>query len=262
MALYNKKPVDVPKVNTKYRRIQTPLPVPESLSVIEQCEKYEPRSMQGQPPVVWDRAEGFQVYDKWGNMWLDWSSGVLITNAGHSHTQILRALRKQIDKKLISSYVFYHEARAELVTMLVQEAPAGMDKVFLLTTGSEATENAIKLARTYGITKGGRDKHIIVSFNNAFHGRTLGAQLAGGVPGLKSWIVNLDEGFINVPFPDGFFQDNQNFDVFLQALQAQGVDPKNVAGVITESYQGAGPFLCLMNMPDSWLNSAAATMPS
>ncbi len=242
MATYNRIPVDVEKIDTKYRKIQTKLPVPESLPLIEQCEKYEPRSMQGQPPVIWDRAEGFQIYDKWGNKWLDWSSGVLITNAGHSHHKIMQALQEQLDRKLISTYVFLHEQRAELVKLLAENAPEGLDKVFLLTTGSEATENAIKLARTYGIKKGGKEKNVIVSFKNAFHGRTLGAQLAGGIPALKEWIVNLDNGFVNVPFPDGFFQEDQSFDVFLKTLNDLGVDYKNVAGVITESYQGAGPF--------------------
>ena len=242
MASYSKIPVDVPQVETKYRRIKTKLPVPESLPLIEQFNKYEPRSMQGQPPIVWDRAEGFQVYDKYGNMWLDWSSGVLITNAGHSHPKIMQALQEQLDKKLISTYIFYHEQRAELVKLLTENAPEGLDKVFLLTTGSEATENAIKLARTYGIQKGGEEKQIIVSFSNAFHGRTLGAQLAGGIPALKEWIVNLDKGFINVPFPDGFFQEDTSFDVFLKVLADNGIEHKNIAGIITESYQGAGPF--------------------
>ncbi len=242
MSMYSRKPVEVPKINTKFRKIQTALPVPESLEIIEKLEKYEPNSMSGQPPIIWDKAEGFQVYDKWGNKWLDWSSGVLITNIGHSHPQIIEALQKEIDSKLLTSYVFYHEKRAELVDLLQQDAPEGLDKVFLLSTGSEATENCIKLARTYGISKGGKEKNIIVSFNNAFHGRTLGAQLAGGIPALKEWIVNLDPGFVNVPFPDGYFQEDTSFDVFLNSLKEQGVEPKNIAGVISESYQGAGPF--------------------
>lgn len=242
MAYYNRTPIDVPQVETKYRTIKTKLPVPESMEIIERLEKFEPISMSGQPPIIWDKAEGFQVYDKWGNMWLDWSSGVLISNVGHSHPAILKALQDEIDSKLLSSYVFYHEKRAELVELLQQDAPEGLGKVFLLSTGSEATENAIKLARTYGVEKGGKEKHIIVSFNNAFHGRTLGAQLAGGIPALKEWIVNLDPGFVNVPFPDGFFQEDMSFDVFLNSLKEQGIDPKNIAGVISESYQGAGPF--------------------
>lgn len=242
MSFYNRQPVDVPKIDTKFRKIKTALPVPESMEIIEQLEKYEPISMSGQPPIIWDKAEGFQIHDKWGNKWLDWSSGVLIANAGHAHPKIIKALEEEVESKLISTYVFYYEKRAELVDLLQQDAPEGLDKVFLLSTGSEATENAIKLARTYGVKKGGKEKHVIVSFSNAFHGRTLGAQLAGGSPALKEWIINIDPGFVNVSFPDEFFQEDTSFDLFLNTLRELGVDPKNVAGVISESYQGAGPF--------------------
>ena len=76
-------PRDVPRVDTKYRRIVSKLPHPESVPVLEALRTYEPTSMRGQPPVVWDRAEDVQVHDGYGNMWLDWSSGVLVTNAGH-----------------------------------------------------------------------------------------------------------------------------------------------------------------------------------
>ena len=242
MAVYNRKPVNVPQVNTKYRKIKTAIPVPESIPLLEKMEKFEPQSMLGQPPVVWDKAEGFQIYDKWGNMWLDWSSGVLVTNMGHAHPKICEALEKAVQNKLIATYVFYHEQRAELVEILVDLAPEGLDKVFLISTGSEATENCIKLARTYGIQKGGREKHVIIGFTNAFHGRTLGAQQAGGVPKLKEWIVNVDPGFVTVPFPDGFINENLSFGLFLETLEKNGVSPQNVAGVMTESFQGAGPY--------------------
>src|SRR3989339_67592 len=118
MAKYSLEPVKVPPVNTKYRRIVTSLPVPESLPVFQQLTESEPVSMMGQPPVVWDKAEGFQVYDKWGNIWIDWSSGVLITNAGHGRREIIDAIQKVIDQKLLATYVFVHEQRAELTKML------------------------------------------------------------------------------------------------------------------------------------------------
>jgi 4-aminobutyrate aminotransferase/(S)-3-amino-2-methylpropionate transaminase len=242
MAKYNLTPVDVPKVKTKYRRIKTKLPVPESLRIFKILTDSEPVSMMGQPPVIWDKAEGFQVHDKWGNKWIDWSSGVLITNAGHGRKQIISALRNLLDKKLLATYVFIHEKRAELTKMLkaISPDPAGY-LVFLLSTGSEATENCIKLAKTWAIEKHGPGKKYLVSFNNAFHGRTLGAQLAGGMPKLKTWILEEGKTFVQVPFPDGYKNENTSFDLFLSTLAEKGVKPAEIAGVITESYQGVGP---------------------
>jgi 4-aminobutyrate aminotransferase/(S)-3-amino-2-methylpropionate transaminase len=242
MAKYNLNPVDVPKVSTKYRRIRTKLPVPESMSIFKDLSESEPVSMMGQPPVIWDKAEGFQVYDKWGNIWIDWSSGVLITNAGHGRKEIIDALRGLLDKKLISTYVFVHEKRAELTKMLQKISPdPSKYLVFLLSTGSEATENCIKLAKTYAIEKHGPYKKYFVSFNNAFHGRTLGAQLAGGMPKQKIWIGDDGKTFIQVPFPDGYKNENTSFDLFLDTLKEKGIKPDDIAGIMTESYQGVGP---------------------
>jgi 4-aminobutyrate aminotransferase-like enzyme len=99
-------------------------------------------------------------------------------------------------------------------------------------------ECAIKLCRTYGLKNGGRGKNIIVSFEKAFHGRTLGSQQAGGIPVLKEWIGNLDPGFVQIPFPDGFWTSDMSFDFFLRSLAERGVEAQNVAGVILETYQG------------------------
>ena len=91
---YSLEPVEVPKIETQYRTIRTKLPVPESLPIFERLMRSEPQSMWGQPPVVWDRAKGFQVYDKWGNRWIDWSSAVLIANVGHEREEIKKNIQK------------------------------------------------------------------------------------------------------------------------------------------------------------------------
>ncbi len=70
---FNADPTKVPKVNTKYRKIVTRLPVPASAKLFKELERYESRSMHGQMPVVWDRAEDFQVYDGYGNCWIDFT---------------------------------------------------------------------------------------------------------------------------------------------------------------------------------------------
>ncbi len=231
-------PHSFPPVQTKYRRVATPLPVPESLPALEKLYECEPRAMRGQPPVVWHRAEGFQVWDAWGNCWIDWSSGVLIANAGHGRREIADAIAAQAQAHLLTSFSFANEPRARLAEKLVSILPEPLKKVFLYSVGSEAVECALKLCRTWGVKTGGRSKHVIVSYDKAFHGRTLGAQQAGGIPELKQWIVNLDPGFVQVPFPDGFRTPDTSFESFERALREQGVEPQNVAGVILETYQG------------------------
>jgi 4-aminobutyrate aminotransferase-like enzyme len=242
VASYDLTPVEVAEVDTEFRTIKTKLPVPDSLPVFEQLQRSEPRSMWGQPPIVWDRADGFIVSDRWGNRWIDWSSGVLISNIGHGRTEIKEALHGVLEQGLLATYVFVHEKRAELTEMLSALAPEPENyRTFLLTTGSEACENSIKLAKTYGLEKHGPHKKYLVSFNSAFHGRTMGSQLAGGMEKLKTWMVDRDRTFIQVPFPDGFKNEDQSFDLFLRTLDEKGVAPDEIAGVISESYQGIGP---------------------
>jgi 4-aminobutyrate aminotransferase / (S)-3-amino-2-methylpropionate transaminase / 5-aminovalerate transaminase len=232
-------PQAVPSVDTKLRRIATKLPVPESLAILEKLHRYEPLAMRGQPPVVWDRAEGFQIYDAYGNCWIDWSSGVLITNAGHGRREIIDAIARQATYGLLTNYGFPSEIRSRLVERISGLLPKPLEKMFLLTTGSETVECAIKLCRVHGLRHGGRAKNVIVSYSDAFHGRTLGAQQAGGIPYLKEWIGNLDPGFVQLPFPDGFRTSDTSFDYFERCLHERDVDPQNVAAVLMETYQGA-----------------------
>ncbi|RLB12827.1 MAG: aspartate aminotransferase family protein, partial [Deltaproteobacteria bacterium] len=131
---FSMTPKKVPSVDTPHRKIHTTIPVAESLSIIDTLRKNEPVSMTGQPLVLWDRAEGAYVYDKWGNQWIDWSSGVLITNAGHNHPKINQAIIAQAQKGLLTSYCFPNEPRAQLASLLVEITPEGLDKAFILTT--------------------------------------------------------------------------------------------------------------------------------
>ncbi len=241
MAEYSMQPIEVKHVSTQYRTIKTKIPVPESLAIFQTLKESEPRSMLGMPPVIWDRAENFTVFDKWGNRWIDWSSCVLLANTGHGRSEIKKALHAQIDQGLLATYVFVHEKRARLTKTLqaLSPDPSGYE-TFLLSTGSEAIENCIKLAKTYALKKFGPHKKIIVSFENAFHGRTLGAQLAGGLPGLKNWIGLDDSAFIQIPFPDGYRVEDTSFNLFLKTLDSKNIQPTDIAGVLTESYQGGG----------------------
>ena len=233
---YPLKPKKVKEIETKYRRIKTEIPVPESIPILEKLRKYEPVSMTGQPLVVWDRAEGVNVYDKYGNKYLDFSSGVLVANAGHSNPYVLEEIKKQIEKPLLHNYCFPSEIRAELVEKIASLSPEPLKKVFLLTTGAETIECAIKLARTWGKKL---NKKVIISFEGAFHGRTLGAQMVGGIPSLKEWIVNPDPDIIQVPFPGDPRVKDKSFSLFEKTLEEKGIKPESVCAVISETYQGA-----------------------
>jgi 4-aminobutyrate aminotransferase-like enzyme len=230
----------VKPVSTKFRKLSGPIPNSVTIKEFEKLREAEPLSMRGQPPVIWDRAEGVNVYDAYGNMWLDFSSGVLVTNAGHGCKKIADAIISQASKPLLTTYCFGNQPRIELTKKLVLLAPQGLSKVFVLSTGAETTECALKLMRTYGRKTGTDDKSIIVSFENSFHGRTLGAQQMGSLGG-QTWIKNLDPEIVHVPFPDGFRCEDTCFELFEKTLAQLGVEPDNVAGVISETYQGAGP---------------------
>jgi len=236
-------PEKVKPVSTKFRKVSGFIPNKPTVRELEKLRKAEPISMRGQAPVIWDHAKGASVFDAFGNMWLDFSSGVLITNAGHSNKKIIDAIIKTVKQAktgLLTSYCFANEPRIKLVQKLTQLAPAGLKKVFLLSTGSETIECALKLMRTYGRKIGGDNKSTIVSFKNAFHGRTMGAQQLGGNAGGKAWIKNLDPEIVHVPYPDGFRCEDTSFELFEKSLAQLGVNPDNVAGVIAETYQGGG----------------------
>ncbi len=233
------KPKKVPPVKSKFRTIATDIPVPESVELLERLRKYEPLSMTGQPPVLWDRAEGCQVFDRWGNVWLDWSSGVLVASAGHGRKEIAEAVRAAAARPLLHNYCFPSEYRAALTAKIVELAPEGLDKCFLLTTGSEAVECIIKIARARAQQAVGPEKNIVVTFNGDFHGRTMASQLAGGSPALKDWIgPTRDTGFVQVDFPPNIRTKDKSFEGFLAALEAQGATAEKICLALPETYQG------------------------
>ncbi|MCX8038368.1 MAG: aspartate aminotransferase family protein [Candidatus Sumerlaeia bacterium] len=222
------------KIQTPYRCIQTEIPHPDSLATLQRLRDHESRSMTGQPPIVWRKTYGFQIEDGYGNRWVDWSSGVLVGNAGHNHPRIVKALQDYIASGApLMTYCFPSEARARLVEKLVHIAPKELDRVFLLTTGSEAVEVAIKLARTHGIRLNPRKRYII-SYEGAFHGRTYASQLAGAP---MDWL-DPNPYFVKMPFPSSIDTRDRSFDFFRTRLRELSIPADEVAGVLAETFQG------------------------
>jgi 4-aminobutyrate aminotransferase len=154
-------------------KIQTELPGPKAREHLERSRRFEPRSMSEQVPIVWDRGWRCYVQDVDGNVFLDFSSGVLVANVGHSHPRVVEAIRQQADR-VVNCYDFVNEYRPLLAQKLAEITPPNLDRAFILTTGSEAVEAAMKMARRFT----GRKE--IIAFQGAFHGRTYGGMSAGG----------------------------------------------------------------------------------
>jgi 4-aminobutyrate aminotransferase / (S)-3-amino-2-methylpropionate transaminase / 5-aminovalerate transaminase len=170
---FSREPMTVPLVRTKHRNIQTAIPAPGTAEILRRLEAVESRSMHGQLPLVWDRAEDFSIIDHAGNRWIDFTSTIFVANVGHSNPRVSAALRGTLDRPLYSSYAYVHELRAEYLERLLRFAGAPFQKAFLLSAGTEATEAALKLMRMQGQKLGKRRRGIICVEGN-WHGRTLG----------------------------------------------------------------------------------------
>ena len=178
-------PQNVKCINTKYRSINTKIPVPESIELIQQLYKYESRSVHGQYPMIWDRAEDISVHDPYGNKWLDFTSTIFVANAGHSNKNILNALQKMVNKPLLHSYTYPNLERIEYLNKLIGITPDYLNKAYMVSSGTETTEMALKLIR---MANKDEKRSVVITFEGAYHGRTLGAQQLTGNASAKEWV--------------------------------------------------------------------------
>ncbi len=218
--------------------IKTELPGPNAQRFIEMSRQYEPNSMSDQVPAVWQRAEGVVVEDVDGNTFIDFTSGVLVTNIGHCHPKQVAAIREQAGE-VMNSYDFVNPWRAQLAKKLVEITADNLDKAFILSTGGEAVEAAIKVARRY------TGKYEVIAFHGAFHGRTYMAMSVGGKQGIKRDFGPMVPGVLHAPnaycyrcifdqkFPDCNYTCLRYLDRLIET-ESTG----NVGTLITESYQG------------------------
>ena len=143
-------PIEVKKIKTKFRRIKTKLPVPESVDYFKRLFKLETKAMHGQIPLMWDKAKNFQIYDKWGNKWIDFTSTIFVANTGHANKRVIKGLKKLLNKPLIHTYTYLSRERIDYLEYLISKTPSQFEKAFLLSAGTEATEVALKLMRLKG----------------------------------------------------------------------------------------------------------------
>lgn len=228
------------------------IPGKKSEQLLQTSRNYEPPCMADQVPVVWDHGEGVWIWDVDGNKYIDFTSGVLVTNIGHSHPYHVQAIQKQA-ARLMNCYSFPTPERVSLSERLVKLFPTNIDKVFLLTTGAEATEAALRIAKRY------TSKHEVLSFYGGFHGRTYGPMSVAGSLGTRRKFGPALPGGIIAPYANCYrcFYDKQfpECDFFcLKQLDRviESSSSGDLGAVITEPYQGGAGFIF---PPDGWLKA-------
>jgi 4-aminobutyrate aminotransferase/(S)-3-amino-2-methylpropionate transaminase len=243
---FNHRPKDVSKIKTKYRNICTMIPNPDDVKMLEKAYKLESRSMHGQMPIVWNRADDFQVYDAHGNCWIDFTSTIFVSNAGHGNSRIKTAVRDVIDKPLFHTYTYMSKERLDYLELLIEKTPKQFEKAFMLSAGTEATECALKLMRENGI-KNKKSKGGVICFEGNWHGRTMGAQMMGWNPDQKSWIGYHDPNIFHIPFPYPWNKDaiGNPKKFFIDGIESlckeNDLNPeKDICGFMLETFQGWG----------------------
>ncbi len=241
---FSREPQSVPLVSTPHRLIQTAIPTPGTRGILERLETCESRSMHGQLPLVWDRAEDFSVFDAAGNRWIDFTSTIFVANVGHSNSRVTAAMKAALDRPLYSCYAYANETRARYLEKLVVFAGPPFEKAFLLSAGTEATEAALKLMRMQG-QKQGKRRRGIICIEGSWHGRTIGAQMMSSNLAQSEWIGYQDADIHHIPFPYPWTLDGRSGEAFLKEglkkLEIAGIDlAQDVCGFMLETFQGWG----------------------
>jgi len=175
-------------------------------------------------PVVLTNGDGARLWDINGREYLDFVAGIAVCSLGHSHPQVVAAVKEQLDKLTHVSNLYYTQPQTQLAKLLVENSFA--DKVFFCNSGAEANEAAIKLARKYANENMGPDRFELITMKDSFHGRTMATITATGQEKFQYGFTPLLAGFTYVPFND------------LKALEAAISD--KTCGVMLEPIQGEG----------------------
>lgn len=199
-----------------------------------------PQGMGAVYPLYVERAENAYIWDIEGNQYIDFAAGIAVTNTGHSNARITQAVKKQLDNfSHTCAMVTPYSAFVELAEKLTSLAPGNSPKkAIFLTTGAEAVENTIKIARAHTGRSG------VIAFKGGFHGRTnMTMGLTGKVAPYKAGFGPFPNEIYHVPYPNSFH--NISIDESLQAIEdlfTCDIEPSRVAAMIFEPVQGEGGF--------------------
>jgi 4-aminobutyrate aminotransferase / (S)-3-amino-2-methylpropionate transaminase / 5-aminovalerate transaminase len=204
-------------------------------------EQYVPRGITTAHPVVIDHAQGSELWDVDGRRYVDFVGGIGVMNVGHNHPRVTAAVHEQLERVTHSSFqVVMYESYLRLAQRLSELAPGDSPKkAIFFSTGAEAVENAVKIARAY------TGRPAVISFHGGFHGRTLLAlSLTGSVQPYKQNFGPYAAEVYQAPFPYEYRGwSTERALESLNELLASDVSPERVAAVIIEPVLGEGGFV-------------------
>lgn len=199
-----------------------------------------PRGVSTATPVFAARAENARLWDGEGREYIDFAGGIAVLNTGHRHPKVMEAVRNQLDLFTHTAFqVCAYEQYVELAEKLNARAPIKGDaRTILFTTGAEAVENAVKIARAATGRTG------VISFSGAFHGRTaLTMAMTGKVAPYKHQFGPSPADVFHVPFPVARYGvDVETSLLVLNHILRADVGPDRVAAIVLEPVQGEGGF--------------------
>lgn len=216
-------------------RIVTSLPGPRAGALVERDHVVSSPSYTRGYPLVMARGEGCMVEDVDGNVFLDLTAGIAVTNTGHAHPEVVKAIQDQTVQFLhMSGTDFYYEPMIELAEKLAARAPfPNSARVFFTNSGAESNEGAIKLARYC------TGRSLIIAFLGAFHGRTYGAMsLTGSKVVQRKQFGPLVPGVTHIPYGT-----HESLDYLEQKLFPTVLPPQEVAAIVVEPIQGEGGYI-------------------
>ncbi len=191
-------------------------------------------------PVYVDHAKNSEVWDVEGKRYIDFGTGIAVCNTGHSHPKVVEAVKAQLDKfSHTCVMVNPYESAVELAEKLTDIAPGDSDKkAIFVSTGAEAVENCVKIARAYTGRRG------VIAFNGGFHGRTnLTMALTGKITPYKNLFGPFPSDIFHAPFP--IKTHDISVKASLKAIEnlfKVDIAPSDVAAIIVEPVQGEGGF--------------------
>ena len=199
-----------------------------------------PRGIGQATQIYAKRAKNAEIWDEEGKRYIDFGAGIAVVNTGHQHPRIVEAVKTQLESfSHVCFQVTPHENYIALAERLNAIAPvSGSAKTMLASTGAEAVENAVKVARCFTGRPG------IISFSGGFHGRThMGMALTGKAVPYKKGFGPFPADIYNVAFPN-LYHGTSSADSIkaLKALFKYQADPSTIAGIIIEPVQGEGGF--------------------